>query len=71
MLGTFELIVAVSCLHKIPTIKARQRNFLHGKIGANSLLGPPELDRLCPNREITIFMGTWNMNGHSPPKYAH
>lgn len=53
----------------IPTIKARQRNFLQGKIGANSLLGPTELDRVCPNREVTIFVGTWNMNGHSPPKY--
>lgn len=68
--GSHESVLkeAVSTLHLIPTIKARERNFLHGKIGANSLLGSPELDRLCPNREITIFMGTWNMNGHSPPK---
>uniref|UniRef100_A0A6P7FV60 phosphoinositide 5-phosphatase n=1 Tax=Diabrotica virgifera virgifera TaxID=50390 RepID=A0A6P7FV60_DIAVI len=54
--------------HLIPISKARQRNFLQGKIGANSLLGPSELDRVCPNREITIFVGTWNMNGHSPPQ---
>ncbi|CAG9773893.1 unnamed protein product [Ceutorhynchus assimilis] len=68
--GSHESVLkeAVSSLHKIPTIKARERNFLHGKIGVNSLLGPPELDRLCPNREITIFVGTWNMNGHSPPQ---
>ncbi|CAH1114292.1 unnamed protein product [Psylliodes chrysocephalus] len=52
----------------IPITKARQRNFLRGRIGANSLLGSNELDRMCPNREITIFVGTWNMNGHSPPK---
>ncbi|ERL95124.1 hypothetical protein D910_12394, partial [Dendroctonus ponderosae] len=68
--GSHESVLkeAVSSLHKIPTAKARARNFLHGRIGANSLLGPPELDRLCSNREITIFVGTWNMNGHSAPK---
>ncbi|VEN40077.1 unnamed protein product [Callosobruchus maculatus] len=57
-----------SSMYLIPTIKARQRNFLQGKVGANSLLGANELDRICPNRELTIFVGTWNMNGHSPPK---
>jgi hypothetical protein len=56
-------------LYLIPTMQARQRNFLQGKIGANSLLGPRELDRVFPNREVTIFVGTWNMNGHTPPKY--
>lgn len=62
------LTKGLNSLHLIPISKARQRNFLQGKIGANSLLGPNELDRVCPNREITIFVGTWNMNGHSPPK---
>ncbi|CAG9858307.1 unnamed protein product [Phyllotreta striolata] len=57
----------LNSLYLIPISKARQRNFLQGRIGANSLLGPNELDRICPNREITIFVGTWNMNGHSPP----
>lgn len=57
-----------SSVYLIPTSKARQRNFLQGKVGANSLLGAGELDRVCPNREVTIFVGTWNMNGHSPPK---
>lgn len=57
-------------LYLIPTVKARERNFLQGKVGANSLLGAAELKRICPNREITIFVGTWNMNGHSPPKYC-
>nr|XP_023027137.1 72 kDa inositol polyphosphate 5-phosphatase [Leptinotarsa decemlineata] len=66
--SVLNLRTALSTLHLIPTSKARQRNFLQGKIGANSLLGPCELDRVCPNREITIFVGTWNMNGHSPPK---
>lgn len=57
-------------LYLIPTMQARQRNFLQGKIGANSLLGPRELDRVFPSREVTIFVGTWNMNGHTPPKYV-
>ncbi|CAH1115965.1 unnamed protein product [Phaedon cochleariae] len=66
--SVFNLKGGANTLHLIPISKARQRNFLQGKIGANSLLGPCELDRVCPNREITIFVGTWNMNGHSPPK---
>lgn len=52
----------------IPTSRARQRNFLQGRVGPYSLLGQHELERVCPNREVTIFVGTWNMNGHSPPK---
>lgn len=55
-------------LQLIPTIKVRQRNYLHGKVSANSLLGINELYRMCPNREITIFVGTWNMNGQPAPK---
>lgn len=44
------------------------RNFLHGRIAANSLLGPVELEKVLPNRELKIFVGTWNMNGQNPPK---
>lgn len=45
-----------------------RRNFLHGRVAANSLLGPVELEKVLPNREIKIFVGTWNMNGQTPPK---
>lgn len=44
------------------------RNYLAGCIAINSLFGPAELDRVLPTREVKIFVGTWNMNEHNPPK---
>lgn len=38
-------------------------------MAVNSLLGPAELDRVLPKREVKIFIGTWNMNEQNPPKY--
>lgn len=61
-------LLAAQLLHLIPTTKARQRNFLQGKVGIYSLLGQRELEKTFPNREVTIFVGTWNMNGHGPPE---
>ncbi|XP_063971851.1 inositol polyphosphate 5-phosphatase E isoform X2 [Diachasmimorpha longicaudata] len=63
-----QALLAAQVLNLIPTQKARERNFLHGRVAANSLLGPLELEKVLPNREIKIFVGTWNMNGQSPPK---
>lgn len=52
-----QSLLAAQVLHLIPTEKARERNFLQGRIGANSMLGPVELDKVLPNREIKIFIG--------------
>lgn len=63
-----KALLAAQVLHLIPASRARQRNFLQGRAGTYSLLGQHELEQIFPNREITIFVGTWNMNGHSHPK---
>ncbi|XP_057324366.1 inositol polyphosphate 5-phosphatase E isoform X2 [Microplitis mediator] len=63
-----QSLLAAQVLNLMPTQKARERNYLHGRVAANSLLGPVELEKVLPNREIKILIGTWNMNGRAPPK---
>ncbi|KAM8708856.1 hypothetical protein ACLKA7_015772 [Drosophila subpalustris] len=63
-----QALMAAQALNLIPADKARERSFLDGRLGSSSLLGPSELSRVLPQKEVTIFVGTWNMNGHSPPK---
>uniref|UniRef100_A0A8D8YH78 72 kDa inositol polyphosphate 5-phosphatase n=1 Tax=Cacopsylla melanoneura TaxID=428564 RepID=A0A8D8YH78_9HEMI len=43
------------------------QNYLQGRV-AHALLGASELDKALPNRDIHIYVGTWNMNGQEPPK---
>ncbi|KAH8397537.1 hypothetical protein KR222_009058 [Zaprionus bogoriensis] len=63
-----QALMAAQALNLIPADKARERSYLDGRLGSSSLLGPSELSRVLPQKEVTIFVGTWNMNGHSPPK---
>uniref|UniRef100_A0A1B0AR19 phosphoinositide 5-phosphatase n=1 Tax=Glossina palpalis gambiensis TaxID=67801 RepID=A0A1B0AR19_9MUSC len=63
-----QALMAAQVLSLIPTEKARERSLLDGRLGSSSLLGPSELCKVLPNKDVTIFVGTWNMNGQSPPK---
>ncbi|XP_018324619.1 inositol polyphosphate 5-phosphatase E isoform X2 [Agrilus planipennis] len=63
-----KALLAAHVLRLIPTATARQRNYLQGRIGAHSLLGAVELEKTLPARQVTVFVGTWNMNGQCSPR---
>ncbi|KAJ8728090.1 hypothetical protein PYW08_016475 [Mythimna loreyi] len=61
-------LLAAQVLRLIPTQEARERNYLYGRLASHSLLGAAELEHVFPDREVKIFVGSWNMNGQPPPK---
>ncbi|XP_022830715.1 72 kDa inositol polyphosphate 5-phosphatase isoform X3 [Spodoptera litura] len=50
------------------SLDRKRRNYLYGRLASHSLLGAAELEHVFPDREVKIFVGTWNMNGQPPPK---
>ncbi|XP_075973430.1 inositol-3-phosphate synthase isoform X2 [Anticarsia gemmatalis] len=50
------------------SLDRKRRNYLYGRLASHSLLGAAELEHVFPDREVKIFVGTWNMNGQGPPK---
>ena len=53
----------------ISALQARTRSFLLGSVGATSLLGPLELEKCFSDRTLRLFIGSWNMNGKTPPRH--
>ena len=49
--------------------EARGRSYLMGSVGATSLLGTAELEKCFPDRTLRLFVGSWNMNGNTPPRH--
>lgn len=53
-----------SVLSPIRPQDVRNRSFLEGSVlGSGALLGAEELDRYFPDRQIGIYIATWNMQG--------
>ena len=68
-----QALMAAQVLHLIPAERARARSVAPGQgaVCNNALLGASELNKILPNREVKIFVGTWNMNGEPPPMYVN
>ncbi|XP_028043992.1 inositol polyphosphate 5-phosphatase E-like isoform X2 [Bombyx mandarina] len=50
------------------SLDRKRRNYLYGRLASHSLLGAAELEHVFPDREVKIFVGSWNMNGQAPPR---
>ena len=55
--------------HPLMVKEARSRSYLVGSVGHTSMLGTEELERYFPERKLRLFVGSWNMNGQTPPVY--
>ena len=59
----------MSISHPIMITEARARSFLVGSVGHTSMLGADELEKYFPGKKLRLFVGSWNMNGQTPPAY--
>jgi len=59
----------VTLSHPIMITEARSRSYLVGSVGHTSMLGTDELERHFPGKKLRLFVGSWNMNGQTPPIY--
>ena len=61
-LSTSSMMTTASGLHTVRISTARHKNFLVGQQDSHSsLMGAPELERTFPDRNMSLFVGTWNM----------
>ncbi|XP_035226273.1 uncharacterized protein LOC118198644 [Stegodyphus dumicola] len=70
--STFKSVssTVTKLLPPVAMMQARSRSYVFGSIGpSGSLLGNEELLRFFPDKKVSIFMGTWNMNGHVRKKF--
>lgn len=61
-LSAASITSSASGLHTVRISAARHKNFLVGQQNTHSsVMGAAELDRTFPDRNVSVFVGTWNM----------
>lgn len=63
LINTYSYFKLSSLANGVNFCTPHFRNYLHGRAGAESLLGRAELNRIFPKHEVTVHITTWNMNG--------
>uniref|UniRef100_UPI00398EDD49 phosphatidylinositol polyphosphate 5-phosphatase type IV isoform X2 n=1 Tax=Pristiophorus japonicus TaxID=55135 RepID=UPI00398EDD49 len=62
--SSISMSSSISALFPVRSQDLRSRSYLEGSLLASgALLGASELDRYFPDRQIRVFIATWNMQG--------